>query len=95
MFETLSGTFNAILSVTYVTWVLHINAATLRGLTETVTSVFAQEGKHIKFNSSKFDDRSIITINGEPFEDYVKRESIHELAKNNVLTATRCFDQRV
>ena len=62
---------------------------------EIVTSVLAQEGKHIEYNSSKYDDPSIITINGEPFEDYVKRESIHELVKNNVLMATRCFDQRV
>ena len=62
---------------------------------EIVTSVLAQEGKHIEYDSSQFDDPSIITINGEPFEDYVKRESVHELVKNNVLTATRCFDQRV
>ena len=62
---------------------------------EIVTSVLAQEGKHIEYNSSQFDDPPIITINGEPFEDYVKRESIHDLVKNNVLTATRCFDQRV
>ena len=62
---------------------------------EIVTSVLAQEGKHIEYNSSQFDDPSIVTINGEPFEDYVKRESVHELVKNNVLTATRCFDQRV
>ena len=62
---------------------------------EIVTSVLAQEGKHIEYNSSKYDDPSIITIDGEPFEDYVKRESIHELVKDNVLTATRCFDQRV
>ena len=62
---------------------------------EIVTSVLAQEGKRIEYNSSKYDDPSIITIDGEPFEDYVKRESIHELVKDNVLTATRCFDQRV
>ena len=41
---------------------------------EIVTSVLAQEGKHIEYNFSKYDDPSIITINGEPFEDYVKRE---------------------
>ena len=62
---------------------------------EIVTSVLVQEGKRIEYNSSKYDDPSIITIDGEPFEDYVKRESIHELVKKNVLTTTRCFDQRV
>ena len=63
---------------------------------EIVTSLLVQQRKHIVYSSDCGGSTiSSITIDGEQYQDFVKRENIHDLSKDNVLTGTRCFDQRV
>lgn len=63
---------------------------------EIVTSILFQQGKNIVYSSDCGGSTiSSITIDGEQYQDFVKRENIHDLNKDNVLTGTRCFDQRV
>ena len=55
-----------------------------------------QQGQNVVFSSdSNNPDISSITIKGESYNVYAKKENVHQLAKTNLLTVTRCFNQRV
>jgi hypothetical protein len=68
---------------------------------ETFATILAQKGHKVTFVSQvqDIDTQSIsenqIMIDDLPIEDYLEKESLHELIKNDVLTITRIFDHRV
>jgi hypothetical protein len=68
---------------------------------ETFATILAQKGHKVTYISKNQDFKSHcisegqITIDDMPIEDFLEKESLHELIKNDVLTITRIFDHRV
>ena len=59
-----------------------------------------QRGLKITYEGTKKDDgwgqdMEKIFVNGEPLHQYIQKESIHNLFKDNLLTLCKNFDKRV
>ncbi len=68
---------------------------------ENFASILHQKGLDISFkqkllaqNEEEFELDDIL-VNGEPLEQFLDNENLHDLVKDNVLTVTRNFDHRV
>ena len=59
---------------------------------ETIASILYLRGENVQWKSESIDD---IYVNGMQIQDYLEGINLNELIKDNILTLTRCFDQRV
>ena len=60
---------------------------------ENFTTILHQEGHTVSYEIH--DGEEIILVNGQPIQQYVKDQNLHEMVRQNVPTVARNFNQRV
>ena len=61
---------------------------------ENFSSILALRGKKVEFRKNS-DHQFTVYVEGLELEDYLENENLHGLVKENILTVTRIFDNRI
>ena len=61
---------------------------------EVFISILAQQGHNVVIQKASGQESEIL-VDGEPLEEFMKRENIHQVLRENVFTITKVFDKRI